>query len=222
MANKKVFIAVGHGGKDPGAVANNLKESNINLNISLSTRDILRSHGVDVLLSRESDVDDSMDQEIAEAKAYKPDIAIAFHINAGEGDGFEAFYSAKNNSSASKALAGCIENRVKMFGQNSRGLKTKLTTSGTDWYGFIRNLAPYFPAIITEGAFIDNKTDISIIDTLEEQQALGVAYARGILDFFGIEYKTNGEDYRKAYHDTLLELTVLQNKLKEIDRIIKE
>ena len=32
----KVFIAVGHGGKDPGAVANGLKEKDINLAIAKS------------------------------------------------------------------------------------------------------------------------------------------------------------------------------------------
>ena len=32
----KVFIGVGHGGSDPGAVANGLRESDLNLSIALS------------------------------------------------------------------------------------------------------------------------------------------------------------------------------------------
>ena len=42
---------------------------------------------------------------------------------------------------------------------------------------------------IVECAFLDNKTDIKIIDTAEEQKKMGVAIAKGILKTLGISYQ---------------------------------
>ena len=39
---KKVFIGVGHGGQDPGAVANGLKESQVALDVGLRLNYLLK------------------------------------------------------------------------------------------------------------------------------------------------------------------------------------
>jgi N-acetylmuramoyl-L-alanine amidase len=44
-------------------------------------------------------------------------------------------------------------------------------------------------AILCECAFIDNDRDNDIIDTVAEQKAFGVAYAKAILEYLGITYK---------------------------------
>lgn len=81
---KKVFIGVGHGGSDPGAVANGFEEADLNLAIATATRDELVRHGVNVLMSRTKDEDDALDDEIKECNAFKPDLAIDIHNNAGK------------------------------------------------------------------------------------------------------------------------------------------
>ena len=55
---KKVFIGIGHGGSDPGAVANGLKESNLALDIGMRLNALLKVAGVFTLVSRTADVDD--------------------------------------------------------------------------------------------------------------------------------------------------------------------
>ncbi len=45
----KVFVGVGHGGADPGAVGF-LVEADVNLAEALACGDFLRSHGVEVML----------------------------------------------------------------------------------------------------------------------------------------------------------------------------
>ena len=70
-----------------------------------------------------------------------------------------------------------IEAEVKAIGQNSRGCKIRLNSGGTDYYGFIRETA--CPAVIVEGCFVDNTSDVQIADSIEEQKAFGVAYAKG-------------------------------------------
>lgn len=181
---KKVFIGVGHGGSDPGAVANGLKEKSVNLQIALACKEVLVGHGVTVKLSREKDENDALTEEIKECNAFGPDYALDIHNNAGGGDGVEVFYHYKGG--ASKVLAKNVLDAVVASGQNSRGIKVKLNAEGKDYFGFIRQTKA--PSAIVECAFLDNKTDVKIIDTAAEQKAMGVAVAKGILKTLGIAY----------------------------------
>lgn len=178
----KVFLGVGHGGNDPGA-AKYLVEKDVNLVMALACRDYLERNGVKVLMSRTKDENDPLTEEIKECNAFNPDLAVDIHNNAGGGDGFEAYYHFKGGSS--KALALNIEEEVKAIGQNSRGCKTKVNASGRDYFGFIRQTN--CPAVIVEGVFVDNATDVQIANTTEKQRAFGYAYARGILTTLGID-----------------------------------
>ena len=182
---KKVFGGVGHGGIDPGAVANGLREADINLDIALAWESEMKRHGVEVKLSRNNNENDDLNEEVRECNAYNPDIAIDFHTNAGGGDGFEAYHSICGGTG--KTLALNIEKEVVAIGQNSRGIKTRTNSSGKDYYGFIRNTK--CPAVIIECAFIDNSKDISIVDTKEERKVFGIAVAKATLKILGIAYK---------------------------------
>lgn len=187
---KKVFIGVGHGGGDPGAVANGLKESNINLQMALELKTQLERHGISVGISRQKDENDPLTEEINEANTYKPDLAIDVHNNAGGGDGFEVYVQTNSYKAQSQSAAKAIEAAVKAMGQNSRGVKTKLNSAGTDYFGFLRQINA--PSILVEGAFIDNKADVTQMDELHEQKAFGKAYAKGILSHFGLSWIEEG------------------------------
>lgn len=179
--SKKVFIGVGHGGKDPGAVKY-LREEDVNLTMALACKELLEANGVTVAMSRTKDENDPLADEIKECNAFNPDLAIDVHNNAGGGDGFEAYYHI--GGGVSKTLAQNIETEIKAIGQNSRGIKTRKNSSGKDYYGFIRQTKA--PAVIVEGVFVDNAKDVTIADTVEEQKQFGYAYARGILKTLGI------------------------------------
>lgn len=182
---KKVFIGVGHGGSDPGAAANGLKEKDLNLAIALACQDELARHGVLTKMSRKKDENDPLTDEIKECNAYAPDLAVDIHNNAGKGDGAEVYHSIYGGTG--KTLAKNILAEIVELGQNSRGVKTKKNSSGSDYFGFIRQTKA--PAVIVECAFVDNKKDIKIIDTKAEQKAMGVAIAKGILKTLGIKWK---------------------------------
>ena len=181
---KKVFIGVGHGGKDSGAVANGFKEKDLNLAIAKALSDELVRHGVSVKMSRTKDENDALTDEIKECKAFKPDLALDIHNNAGGGDGAEVFHHYGGGTG--KTLANNILAEVVKIGQNSRGAKIKKNAQGKDYFGFIRETS--CPAVIVECAFVDNKTDIKIIDTSAEQKAMGVANAKGVLKTLGIKW----------------------------------
>ena len=181
----KVFIGVGHGGSDPGAVANNTKEKDLNLCIALACRDELVRHGVEVRMSRSKDENDTISEEVAECNAYGPDFAVDIHNNAGGGDGGEVFYH--HGGGKGKTLAENILAEMVKVGQNSRGIKTRVNSQGKDYYAFIRNTS--CPAVIVECAFVDNATDLKILATESQRKTMGVAIAKGILKTLGVEFK---------------------------------
>lgn len=182
--SKKAFIGAGHGGSDPGAVGNGFKEKDLNLAIATACKAELERHGVVVGISRYVDENDPLESRIKECNAFQPDVAVDIHINAGGGDGAEAFYHYKGGMS--KELAQNILDEMVAIGQNSRGIKTKLNEQGKDYFGFIRQTDA--PAVIVECAFVDNRNDITIIDTAAEQRAIGIAIAKGILKTLDIKW----------------------------------
>lgn len=181
----KVFIGVGHGGSDPGAVANGMKEKDLNLSIALACRDELARHGVEVRMSRTKDENDPIGEEVAECNAYGPDLAVDIHNNAGGGDGGEVFYH--HGGGKGKTLAENILHEIVRVGQNSRGIKTRVNSQGKDYYAFIRNTS--CPAVIVECAFVDNATDSQILSTEAKRKAIGIAIAKGILKTLGVAYQ---------------------------------
>jgi N-acetylmuramoyl-L-alanine amidase len=172
-----------HGGSDPGAVANNTKEKDLNLSIALACRDMLSRHGVSVKMSRTKDENDTLSEEIRECNAYSPDLAVDIHNNAGGGDGAEVFYHYGGGKS--KTLAENILGEIVKVGQNSRGAKIRKNSNGKDYYGFIRETA--CPAVIVECAFVDNASDLEILATESQRKSMGEAIAKGILKTLGVE-----------------------------------
>lgn len=188
---RKVFLGVGHGGKDPGAVANGFQEKDLNLTIALACRDALERHGIQTLMSRTKDEDETLSGKIKMSNDFGPDLTMDIHNNAGGGDGAEVFYS---RTGSGKTLAENILEEFKAIGQNSRSIKTKLNSQGLDYFGFIRNTDA--PAVLVECAFIDNTKDLQIIDTEAEQQAFGVAIAKAVLKTLGISWQEEAVLYR--------------------------
>ena len=179
---KKVFLSAGHGGKDPGAVGNGLYEKDINLQIMLANKAILERHGVEVICSRVVDENDPVTEEVKEANASGAILAVSHHTNSHsntKADGSESYYHSSD--AGGKRLAELCEKYTQELGQNSRGAKAN------DGLWFIRGTK--MTAVLTESAFICNPNDISILDTVQEQQAFGEAYAKAILEYLGITYK---------------------------------
>lgn len=184
---KKVFIGVGHGGSDPGAVGNGLKEKDVNLETAKACYTYLKKHGVYAKMSRTADSEVWISERVKGANAYNADIAVDIHYNAGGGDGAEVYYT--KNDGVGKTLAENILAEVKKIGQNSRGAKTKLGSNGKDYFAFIRETK--MPSVLVECAFLDNKNDVKIVDTASERKAMGEAIAKGIMKTLGVADKTS-------------------------------
>ena len=203
------------GGSDPGAVANNTKEKDLNLSIALACRDELVRHGVAVKMSREKDENDPIGEEVKECNAYAPDLAVGIHNNAGGGDGGEVFYH--HGGGKGKTLAENILAEIVKVGQNSRGIKTRVNSQGKDYYAFIRNTS--CPAVIVEACFVDNATDLKILATEGDRQKMGIAIAKGILKTLGVAYQSEkGTLYRVQVGAYLVKANAeaMQKKIKAV------
>ena len=178
----KVFIGIGHGGTDSGAVAKGFKEKDLNLAIGLACRDYLVKNGITVQISRVSDTTDYLADKIHRCNVFAPDLAIDIHNNSGGGNGAECLCGI--NDTKSKEFAQNVLDEIGKLGQEKRGVKTKLNSTGHDYFGFIREVDS--PSIIVECAFIDT-TDVYKISTPENQKKMGEAIARGIMQTLGIK-----------------------------------
>ncbi len=80
---RKIVIDPGHGGRDPGAMAFNLKEKNIVLEVSRKVAQILHNeHGYEVALTRSTDVFLPLEERTAIANTHNADLFLSVHVNA--------------------------------------------------------------------------------------------------------------------------------------------
>ena len=181
--SKKVFIGVGHGGTDSGAVKY-ITEKEYTLKTAFALAEFLSGYGVDYKLSRTQDIDTDMNEKVKMCNNYNPDLVVDIHYNAGGGTGFEVYrYSGGGTS---KTLADNINTEVKKI-FSSRGVKTKLDSNGRDYFAIIRETAA--PAVLLEGGFVDTKKDADFIKS--NFKKLAEAYAKGILKTLGISAASN-------------------------------
>lgn len=184
----RIFIGVGHGGRDPGAVneAFGLTEAAVNLSIAMLMQKDLRRHGVQVKLSRYTDEEDRLKEEIAECNAYAPDFAVEIHTNAGGGSGFEVYHQLEPwaNSKISLQMATLFNASVaKYAGVKTRGLKTNPNL------GWLKEITA--PCILVENFFIDGPKAAWYCEPVQLEK-LARAYTRAILEFYGIPWQNDG------------------------------
>lgn len=79
---KTIMIDPGHGGKDPGANANGIKEKHINLRFAKILAAKLKKAGFNVLYTRTKDVFIPLEERTAMANIKKADMFISIHCNA--------------------------------------------------------------------------------------------------------------------------------------------
>lgn len=186
----KVFIGVGHGGRDPGAVYEpaGLYEDEVNLAVALAMKDELEKYQLTVKMSRGTDENDPLNEEIQEANAFAPDVAVEVHTNIGGGSGFEVYRQTSTSfGDQSLRLAQEISDCVRLTYAPMRNpsIRTKLMSTGKDWFGWLRCVN--CPAVLCEGFFVDNEIDREFYKDRAALLNLGRAYAHGVLSYLGIK-----------------------------------
>ncbi|MBM3250416.1 MAG: hypothetical protein FJZ09_06230 [Candidatus Omnitrophica bacterium] len=104
---KKVIVDAGHGGKDPGAIGRTgIREKDVNLDISRRLASLLRAGGVEVVMTRTTDVFITLEKRVDIANSSGVDLFISVHSNANpvrSMNGFEVYYVSPSIGDAKRA-----------------------------------------------------------------------------------------------------------------------
>lgn len=182
--SKIIVIDAGHGGHDPGASANGLKEKDIVLDIAKRFRKKLNKYnGVKIIMTRTTDKFISLTERANKANRNKADLFISIHINSGGGTGFESYIYNSTVSSNTFELQNIVHKEiVKEINSTDRGKKRA-------------NLAVVrqtkMPAMLTENLFIDNKTDANKLKNSKFLDEIAAGHEKGISKYLGIKKKSS-------------------------------
>lgn len=188
-----VVIDPGHGGEETGAVGEGgLRESELNLAVAERAAAILAADGIEVLMTRDSDVRITLATRTGIARAVGALAFVSIHHNAdpdgpSEGPGAEVWYQLDDPES--RRLSGLIHEEVvaalepydvEWVADDDAGVKYRLNQRGTDYYGILRESAGV-PAALAELAFISNPAEEALLATDDFRDVEAVAVARAVV-----------------------------------------
>ncbi len=182
----KIFIDVGHGGRDQGApsyVPNGYSEANRNLELALKLKKNLENLGATVKLSRTTDTEVSSDTRCRMLKDFKPDFAIAIHHDSNtssQPNGHGTFYSTPFSFDA----ATLIDNRVSQLGIYNKIWPIR-------WHYFYLARMTTCPVVLVENGYMSNQFDYSHISDDKKNTRKAAALTQGIVDYFNLISKTD-------------------------------
>lgn len=194
MANvsKKIWWDQGHGGKDPGAVGNGLKEKDLNYKIVKYAMEYMEANyvGFEQRCSRIGDETIELSKRDDPADAWKADVFVSVHINAGGGNGFES-YIFNNLSAKSKPAAVALQNVLNteiMAAMRKFGEIRAHGGDATREANFSVLRETNMTAVLTENLYIDS-SDAKYLKQEAFLKAVGEAHARGVAKFLGLAAK---------------------------------
>lgn len=186
--NYKIVIDAGHGGIDPGAVANGLQEKDFTLEAALYIYNRLNELGVPVKITRTTD--ETLDRKerinrIMNAFGNRSDvILISNHINAGGGDGAEVVYALRNDDE----LATDILNEIAKQGQNIRGAyQRRLPENPSKDYYFIIRDTGNLQSLLLEYGFIDSPKD-DVYQLQNNLEDYAEAVVKALTNYINVPY----------------------------------
>ena len=185
VAQKRIVIDVGHGGKDSGAIGiTGIKEKDVALDIAL---EILRFNEksempLDIYLTRYSDTLISLSDRTKLVKALNAGLFISLHCNHSHNPtarGIEV-YVGKNESGNSKESvwsAYQLQNQFKkQLGFESRGVKFAN-------FQVLRESNAYCPSVLVEMGFMSNIDEANYFLKLKSSRTMALAILMGTSNY---------------------------------------
>lgn len=225
---KKIVIDSGHGGKDPGAVANGLKEKEIVLTMSKAMKTYLDKNysGHSTSLTRTTDIFIELSERANIANRAGADAFISNHVNAGGGTGYESFIYTSPSSGSVKLQR--LINAEAIAAAKKYGLGIHGNDKKKGNLAVVRQTK--MPSILTEIAFIDSK-DAHLLKKEDFITDMAHAYAKGIAKFLGLTKRGKATAASGEYHVVVKGDTVSAiakkygttiKKIKDLNKLDKE
>ncbi len=207
-ANKPVVIVIdpGHGGngeKNLGAVYNGFIEKDLTLKVAKAMKNELEKYeNVTVYMTHTDDRFLSLEDRAEFAKSVNADFVYSIHFNASVEHGFygsEVWCSAFDKYYKAGYEFGLIETQeLASLGLYQKGVKTKLGSSGKDYYGIIRHCRERgIPCDIIEHCYLDQGYDVAYLrdTTTDKYAAFGVCDATAVAKYFNLKSKDGTKDF---------------------------
>lgn len=186
-----VVIDAGHGGEDGGAVSRSgIKESDINLAVSIRLEQILALCGIHTKMVRTEDVGVHLDgntvherkmsdlkQRAAIVNAAIPSILVSIHQNHFDQEkysGAQVFYAASHGS---KELAGVVQNSLR----NVLSPENRRETKAADTVYLLEHIDSI--GILVECGFLSNHREANLLCTSDYQMKIACAIGSALAQF---------------------------------------
>ena len=188
-----IILDAGHGGEDGGAQGNGLLEKDINLDITLRLSSLLRERGVNVVLTRDSDIllydkdsdfkgkkkSQDLQNRLKITNSYENPILVSIHMNyfaQTQYSGLQVWYS--KNDARSKILANHIQANVKSTLQPNNNRVTKEATSSI----YLLHNATC-PAVLVECGFLSNPEEARALNDENYREKLANVIFQSIITY---------------------------------------
>ena len=188
LLGKVIYLDPGHGGLDPGAMYKNIKEKNINLQISKNLEKRLTKLGAIVYLTRYDDYDLSVNNTINRKRSDLSrrgniinksdcDLFLSIHLNAentGIWKGAQTFYNTNNKEN--KKIAELLQQQFKEDLNSKRKAKNK-----NDLYLQKRINRP---GVLIEVGFLSNASERYLLKQEKYRDKVTLSIANALLKYF--------------------------------------
>ena len=190
-----VVLDPGHGGQDSGAVCGTMLEKDLTLEVARRAELLLRAAGFRTVLTRDSDRYVSLAERASLGNREDNSLFISIHFNDSgreNASGVETYYALQQSArpgvlawlpflqpseavplpAQSQSLASYLQAAlVARTSAVDRGIKA-------GQYYVIANIR--HPAVLVEGGFLTNKSDVTKLGTVEYRQHLAAAISDGV------------------------------------------
>lgn len=188
LLGKVIYIDPGHGGLDPGAMYKDIKESDINLEISKKLENILENMGAIVYLTRYGDYDLAANNTINRKRSDLSrrsniinksgcDVYLSIHLNAEVSStwrGAQVFFDDINDNN--KIIANVLQTQFKKDLNTRREVK--------EIKNIYLNRRVERPGVLVELGFISNENDRYLLRNSEHQQKIVNSIVQGLVKYF--------------------------------------
>ncbi len=219
MSQKRLFLDPGHGGNDPGAMANGLREKDLNLQIAQDVFTKLMLHwNITVEMSRNKDVFVSLGDRVKHAREFGPDWFFSIHCNAAsspDANGYEDYVHPQASE-----LSKAFRNRMHPFPAAHFELHNRTIRGRREANFFVLRETP-MPACLIECGFLTNQRDAELLKDNAFLDALGTAIVRGIASALELSPKKpkQEEESSPALEE---QATLIADTLLNIERAVDE
>jgi N-acetylmuramoyl-L-alanine amidase len=176
IGRQVVVLDPGHGGPDPGAVGiGNIYEKDIVLDVSRQVSALLEQQGVQVVMTRNADIDLDLEPRVQIAQRANANIFVSIHANAismsrPDINGLETFYYDSGLELAQTVHASILQ---------ATGARDRRVRQAR--FYVIRRTT--MPAILVELGFVTGAEDAPKLATPGYRRQLAEGLARGILQY---------------------------------------